>query len=63
MISQSLLKLMSVEWVMPSNHLIVLLSSPPALSLSQIRVFSNESAFSHQVAKVLGLQLQHQSFQ
>ena len=28
-----------------------------------IRVFSNESGSSHQVARVLGLQLQHQSFQ
>ena len=44
-ISQSLLKLMPVESVMPSNLLIVLLPSPPALNLSQIRVFSNESAF------------------
>ena len=44
-ISQSLLKLMPIESVMPSNLLIVLLPSPPALNLSQIRVFSNESAF------------------
>ena len=35
-ISQSLCKLMSVELVMPSNHLILCrLLSPPALSLSQ----------------------------
>ena len=34
--SQSLLKLMSIESVMSSNHLILYLSpSPPALSLSQ----------------------------
>ena len=40
------------------------LSSPfPALSLSQQKVFSNESALLHQVARVLELQLQHQSFQ
>ena len=44
-ISQSLLKLMSIELVMPSNHLILCL---PLLLLSsifpRIRVFSNESA-------------------
>ena len=42
--SQSLLKLMSVELVMPSNHLI--LCHPPFLPpsiLPRIRVFSNES--------------------
>ena len=43
--SQSLLKLMSIESVMPSNHLIL---CRPLLSLSSIfpsiRVFSNESA-------------------
>ena len=43
--SQSLLKLMSIELVMPSNHLILcgpLLLLPS--NLSSIRVFSNESA-------------------
>ena len=43
--SQSLLKLMSIEWVMPSNHLI--LCRPPLLPpliFPSIRVFSNESA-------------------
>ena len=40
----SLLKLMSVEWVMPSNHLILCHPLPiPSMFLS-IRVFSNESA-------------------
>ena len=42
--SRSLLRLMSIEWVMPSNRLI-LLSSPfllPSIFLS-IRVFSSES--------------------
>ena len=63
--SQSLLKFMSVESVMPSNYLIL---CRPLLLLPSIfpsiRVFSNESASSsHQVAKVLELQLQHQSFQ
>ena len=62
-ISQSLLKLLSIESVVPSNHLILchlllLLSLFPS-----IRIFSNESTFSHQVAKILELQLQHQSFQ
>ena len=33
--SQSLFKLMSIESVMPSNHLILLAPSPPAFSLSQ----------------------------
>ena len=34
-ISRSLLKLMSIESVMPSSHLILLSLSPPAFSLSQ----------------------------
>ena len=37
--------------------------SPPAFSLSQHQGLFNESACSHQVAKVLEFQLQHQSFQ
>ena len=43
--SQSLLKLMSIESVMPSNHLILCrpLLLPPSIFAS-IRVFSNESA-------------------
>ena len=49
---------------MPSNHLIL---CRPLLILPSIfpstRVFSNESALWPQVAKVLDLQLQHQSFQ
>ena len=42
--SQSLLKLMSIELVMPSNHLIFChpLLLPPSV-FSSIRVFSNES--------------------
>ena len=57
--SQSLLKLMSIESVMPSNHLILCRSLllPPSVFPS-IRVSS-----SHQVAKVLEFQLQHQSSQ
>ena len=62
-ISWSLFRLMSIESVMPSNHLI--LCSPllffPSIFPS-IRVFSRVGS-SHQVAKVLKLQLQHQSFQ
>ena len=42
-ISQSLLKLISIESVMPSNHLILCHPSPPSVFPS-IRVFSNESA-------------------
>ena len=45
-ISWSLLKLMSIEWVMPSNHLILccpLLLLPSIFS--SIRVFSNESSW------------------
>ena len=40
--SRSLLKLMSIELVMPSNHLILLSPSPPAFNLSQNQVFSSE---------------------
>ena len=62
-ISWSLLKLVSIELVMPSNHLIL---CHPLLLLPSIfpsiRAFSNESSL-HQVAKVLELQLQHQFFQ
>ena len=44
--SWSLLKLMSIEAVMPSNHLILFhpLLLPPSI-FSSIRVFSNESVF------------------
>ena len=61
--SRSPLKLMSIESVMPSSHLIIcrpLLLLP--LIPPSIRVFSNESAL-HEVAKVLEFQLQHHSFQ
>ena len=61
-ISWSLLKLMSIELVMPSNHLIL---CHPLLLLPSIfpsiRVFLNESTLHHQVAQVLEFQLQHQS--
>ena len=43
--SQSLLKLMSIESVMPSNHLILChLFLLPSSTFPSIRVFSNESA-------------------
>ena len=61
--SQSSLRLMSIESVMPSGHLflcrplLLLTPIPPSISLFQ-RVNS-----SHEVAKVLEFQLQHHSFQ
>ena len=61
--SQSPPKPMSIESVMPSNHLILccpLLLLPSIFP--SIRVFKWVSS-SHQVAKVLEFQLQHQSFQ
>ena len=64
MISQSLLKLMSIESVMPSNLLILCHS----LLLLPSMFPRNQGLFQwvgslHHVAKVLGLRLQHQSFQ
>ena len=56
-ISWSLLKLLSTESVILSNHLILL---PP--TFHNIRAFSNELTL-HQVAKILELQLHHQSLQ
>ena len=58
----SLLKLMSIESMIPSNHLILSPTSP-ALNLSQHLGLFEWVGFSHQVAKLLELQLQHQSFQ
>ena len=43
-LSPHLLKLMSTESMMPSRHLILCPSSPPALNLSQHQVFCNELA-------------------
>ena len=61
-ISQSLLKLMSIQSVMPSNlrwldEIPLSLSSLPAPGLSQW------DSSSHQVTEVLEFQVQHQSFQ
>ena len=51
--SQSLLKLMSIESVIPSNHLILSSPSPPAFNLSQHQSLFQLVSYSHQVAKVL----------
>ena len=60
--SWSWLKLVSIESIMPSNHLI--LSSPsPTFNLSQHQGLFKWVSSLHQVAKVLEFQLQHQSFQ
>ena len=61
--SQSLLKLRSIVPVMPSNHLILSSPSPPAFNLSQHQGLFKWVSSSHQVAKVLEFQFQHQSFQ
>ena len=61
-ISHVLLRLTSVESVMPSNHLILccpLLFLPPSQHQGLFQWVSS----SHQMARVLELQLQHQSFQ
>ena len=63
-ISQSLLRLMSIELVMPSNLLILchsLLLLPSMFPRNQ--GLFQWVGFLHHVAKVLGVQLQHQSFQ
>ena len=62
--SWSLYKLMSIELVMPSNHLILccpLLLLPSVFP--SISVFSQWVSSSQQVAKVLEFQLHHLSFQ
>ena len=61
--SQSSLKLMSIESVMPSSHLILLSPSPPAPNPSQHQGLFQWVSSLHEVAKVLEFQLQHQSFQ
>ena len=60
--SWSLLKLMSIESVMPTSHfilcrpLLLLLPIPPSISFQWVNSL-------HEVAKVLEFQLQHLSFQ
>ena len=61
--SWSLLKLISIESVTTSNHLILSSPSPPTFNLSQHQGLFQWVSSSHQVAKVLEFQLQHQSFQ
>ena len=59
----SLLKLMFIELVMPSNHLILCcpLLLLPSIFLS-LRVFTNESELRIRWPKILGFQFQYQSF-
>ena len=52
-ISQSLLRFMSIESVMLSNHLILWSPSPPAFNLSQHQGLFQWVGSSHQVAKML----------
>ena len=60
---QSLLKLMSVKLVMPSNHLILSSSSHPTINLSQHQGPFQWVGSLPQVGQVLEFQLQQQSFQ
>ena len=60
-ISLSLLRLMSTEPVIPSNHPSSVTAFYLALNLSQHQGLFQWVSFSHQVAKVL--EFQHQSFQ
>ena len=61
--SWSSLRLMSIELVVPSNRSYPLSSpSPPALNLSQHEGLFKWMSFSHQVAKILEFQIQHQFF-
>ena len=62
-ISLNLLKLMFIESVMPSNHLnLCCLLSSLALNFPQHQDLFQWVSSSHQVAKVLEFQVQHQSF-
>ena len=61
--SHSLLNLMSIQSVMPSNQIILLSPSLPAFNLSQQQGLFQGVSSSHQAAKVLEFQLQHQPFQ
>ena len=59
----SLLKLMFIESVKPSNSSPLLSPSPPAFNLSQHQGLFQWVSSSQQVAKLLEFQLQHQIFQ
>ena len=61
--SQSSPKLTSIKSLMPSSHLILVVTFSSALNLSQHQGLFKWVSSSHQVAKVLEFQLQHQSFQ
>ena len=61
--SWSLLKLTSIELVMPSNHLILSSPSLPAFNHFQHQGLFKSVGSLHQVARVLEFQLQHQSIQ
>ena len=62
-LSQSLLKFMSIESVMLSNHLILCHSLSFCLQFFPASGSFPMHQLSYQVAKLLDLQLQHQSFQ
>ena len=53
----SLLRLMSIELVMPSSHLIVSILSPPAFNLSQHQSLFKWASSSHQVPAYWSFQL------
>ena len=61
--SRSLLKLMSIRSVMPSNHLILFIPFSSCLQSFPASEFVHWVSSSHQVAEVLEFQLQYQSFQ
>ena len=61
--SRSSLKLMCIESVMPSSHLILSSPSPPAFNPSQHQGLFQWVNSSHELAKVLEFQSEHQSFQ
>ena len=61
--SQSLLKLMPIKSVMPSNHLIPAVPFSSCLQSFPVSGSFKKLSSSHQVAKVLEFQLQDQSFQ
>ena len=61
--TQTLLKLVSIESVISSNHHPLLSPSPPPFNLCQHQGISQWDSSSHQVAKLLEFQLQNQSYQ
>ena len=61
--SLSLLKLMPIELVMPSSHLILSSPSPPAPNSSQQQRLFQWVNSSHEVAKLLEFHIQQKSFQ